>query len=125
VIVLDASVLIAYLDRTDAHHALAAKRLIELAGAPFGASCITLAEFLVAPTREGRFAEADAALDALDVDEFELPPDAAERLAALRAETALKLPDCCVLLTAQITGGKVLTLDDRLAREALRLGLSA
>ena len=67
---------------------------------------------------------AQAALRALDVTEMPLPPNAATRLAALRVETVLKLPDCCVLLAAQDADGTVLTFDDRLAREAARLGLS-
>ncbi len=122
-IILDASVLIAHLDQDDAHHTLATEHLLDAADEPFGASCITLAEVLVAPTREGRLAATRAALRALGVHEFSLPPDASERLAALRAETALKLPDCCVLLTAKATGARVLTLDERLADEARHHGL--
>jgi predicted nucleic acid-binding protein len=124
VIVLDASVLIAHLDARDAHHALATERLLAAAGEPFGASAITLAEVLVAPTRADHQAAARAALRALDVAELPLPADAAGRLAELRVETALKLPDCCVLLAAEHARGTVLTFDDRLAREAARLGLA-
>jgi predicted nucleic acid-binding protein len=47
------------------------------------------------------------------------------RLAALRVETRLRLHDCCVLLAAQDADGTVLTFDDRLEREATRLGLIA
>jgi predicted nucleic acid-binding protein len=123
VIVLDASFLIAHLDQNDLHHALATERLLEVADRPLGASSITLAEVLVAPTRAGRLTAARAALSALGVHELPLPPNASERLAALRVETALKLPDCCVILTAEAAGGAVLTFDDRLAREATRFGL--
>jgi predicted nucleic acid-binding protein len=123
VIVLDASVLIAHLDRNDVHHELAAERLRAVSDQPLGASSITLAEVLVAPTRAGRLAAAQAALRMLGVDELPLPRDTAERLAALRVETSLKLPDCCVLLTARVTGGALLTFDERLAREAARLQL--
>ncbi len=122
-IILDASVLIAHLDQNDLHHALASERLIEVADQQLGVSSITLAEVLVAPTRAGRLAAARAALRALGVRELSLPPDASERLAALRVETALKLPDCCVILTAEAAGGAVLTFDERLARETARLGL--
>ncbi len=124
-IVLDASVLIAHLDAQGAHHALATQRLLAAAGEPFGASAITLAEVLVAPARAGRIAAAQFALRTLGVDELALGPDAAARLAELRAETALKLPDCCVLLAAEHAGGSVLTFDDRLARAAAQLGLAA
>ncbi len=124
-IVLDASVLIAHLDERDAHHLLATERLLGAADEPFGASPITLAEILVAPTRAGRQADAHAALQILAVAEIPLPLNAAPRLAALRVETSLKLPDCCVLLAGQESAGSVLTFDERLAREAARLGLSA
>jgi predicted nucleic acid-binding protein len=121
VIVLEASVLIAHLDRRDAQHDLAIERLLEAAEQEFVASSITLAEVLVAPTRAGRLADAQAAFRALGVTEVSLPANAAERLAALGVETELKLPDCCVLLAAEEVQGAVLTFDDRLAREAARL----
>ncbi|HZV74671.1 MAG TPA: type II toxin-antitoxin system VapC family toxin [Conexibacter sp.] len=124
-IVLDASVLIAHLDQHDAHHTLATERLLEVADQRFGASPITLAEILVAPIRAGRQADAQAALRTLDVAEIPLSANAAPRLAALRAETMLKLPDCCVLLAAQDSDGVVLSFDDRLAREAARLGFGS
>jgi predicted nucleic acid-binding protein len=123
VIVLDATVLIAHLDADDAHHDAAETHLLEVADQPFGASSITLAEVLVAPARAGCLADAKAALQALGVAELRLPVDAAERLATLRANTALKLPDCCVLLAAEDTPARVLTFDARLAREADRPGL--
>ncbi len=122
-IVLDASVLIAHFDQHDAVHTRATEHLLDAADQQFGASSITLAEILVGPTRTGHLSAAQAALRALDVTELPLPPSAATRLAALRAETTLKLPDCCVLLAAQDADAAVLTFDDRLAREAARLGL--
>lgn len=124
-IVLDASVLIGHLDRRDAHHAIATERLLEVADKQFGASSITLAEVLVAPTRAGNLPAARAALSMLRIAELSLPPDASQRLAALRVDTALKLPDCCVLLAAESARGAVLTFDDQLAREADRLGLGS
>jgi predicted nucleic acid-binding protein len=124
VIVLDATVLIAHLDAQDAHHDAAEAQLLEVADEPFGASSITLAEVLVAPARAGRLADAKATLQSLGVAELRLPVDAAERLATLRAATALKLPDCCVLLAAEETPGRVLTFDSRLGREAARRGLA-
>jgi hypothetical protein len=55
----------------------------------------------------------------LDVVEISLADDAAARLAALRAETALKMPDCCVLLAADDAHAEaVLTFDDHIARAA-------
>jgi predicted nucleic acid-binding protein len=125
VIVLDANVLIAHFDQHDAHHTAATEHLLDLADRPFGASSITLAEVLVAPARTRALPAAQAALRALAVAELPLPPNASERLAILRVETGLKLPDCCVLLTAEGAAGTVLTFDDRLAREARRRGLDS
>jgi predicted nucleic acid-binding protein len=120
VIVLDASVLIAHLDADDTHHERARERLLDAADQQFAASPITLAEVLVGPTRAGRLPEARAALGTLGVTELPLPANAAERLAQLRVETQLKLPDCCVLLAAHEAACPVLTFDERLAREADR-----
>ncbi len=124
-IILDASVLIAHFDREDARHTLATTRLLELAGEPFGASTITLAEVLVGPSRAGRLDEARAALATLGVAELPLPGHAAERLARLRAESGLRLPDCCVLLSAETARGRVLSFDRSLGRAAARLGLGS
>lgn len=123
-IVLDANVLIAHFDQHDTHHTAATERLLEFAAQPFVASSITLAEVLVGPMRSGNLTTAQAALRTLEISELQLPPDASQRLAALRVETSLKLPDCCVLLAAEVVRGSILTFDDRLAREAASRGLS-
>jgi predicted nucleic acid-binding protein len=125
VIVVDASVLIAHLDERDALHDRAEQALMRAADQPLGCSTVTLAEVLVGPARRGRLAVARAALGELDVAEIPFGDDAPVRLAGLRAETGLKLPDCCVLLAAQDAGaGSILTFDELLAREVERLGLS-
>jgi predicted nucleic acid-binding protein len=124
-IVLDASVLIAHLDPRDALHDAADERLLDAADQPFGASTITLAEALIAPLQTGTLRTTQAALKTLEVEELPLPRGAAEQLAALRADTGLKLPDCCVLLAAETTQGGVLTFDERLARAAAERGLAA
>jgi predicted nucleic acid-binding protein len=124
VIVLDASVLIGQLERTDAHHEDAARRLAQAGGHGLGASTITLSEVLVGAVLAERLELVQEALGILGVTEMPLPTDAALRLAVLRAETGLRLPDCCVLLAAQETGMEgVITFDDRLAAAARRLGL--
>jgi predicted nucleic acid-binding protein len=119
VIVVDASVLIAHLDENDALHDRAVDALLAAADHPLECSPITLAEVLVGPARAGRLRDARSAITDLGVAEIPLGDDAAGRLAELRADTALKMPDCCVLLAAE--GGQaeaVLTFDDRLARAA-------
>ena len=118
-IVVDASVLIAHLDENDALHDRAREALLASAEQPLACSPITLAEVLVGPARAGRLGDARGAIVDLGVAEIPLGDDAAGRLAELRAKTALKLPDCCVLLAAEDGQAEaVLTFDDLLARAA-------
>jgi predicted nucleic acid-binding protein len=124
VIVLDASVLIAHLDDHDAHHERAGRLLADTGAEPLGASTITLAETLVAPTRAGRLEDVVAALDRLGVTELPLGEAAPARLARLRADSGRKLPDCCVLLAAKENGGAVASLDSALIDAAERLGVA-
>ena len=120
-IVIDASVLIAHLDQNDAQHDRALDALLATAEQTLGCSPITLAEVLVGPARAGRLGDARAAVTDLGVGEIPLGDDAAARLASLRAETTLKMPDCCVLLAAEDAQAEaVLTFDVRLARAAER-----
>jgi hypothetical protein len=49
--------------------------------------------------------------------------DRATTLAALRADTKLKLPDCLSCWRPEQTGGAVATFDDRLAAAARGRGL--
>jgi predicted nucleic acid-binding protein len=121
VIVVDASVLIAHLDERDALHERAVERLLAAAGEALGASTLTLAKVFVGPARRGRLDDARTAIAALEVEEIPLAPGAAGDLATLRAETGLKLPDCCVLLAARdARASGVLTFDERLAKAAAR-----
>ena len=122
-IVLDASVLIAHLDERDALHARAEQALERATSQPLGCSSITLAEVLVGPARHGRLSAAQAAVAELEVEEIPLGADAAVRLATMRAEIGLKLPDCCVLLAAHEAAAQaILTFDDALTRAAERSG---
>jgi predicted nucleic acid-binding protein len=123
VIVLDASVLIAHLDGADRHHA-EARRLLEERGAePLAMSAITLAETFVSPARGGRLEDADAAVRQLGVEELAIGTGAAGRLAALRAGTGLKMPDCCVLLAALDQEAILASFDSRLLAAGRELGL--
>ena len=122
-IVLDASVLIAHLDGTDKHHEKARDLLEVSGGEALGASPITLAETLVSPARAGRLADAEQALRRLGVGELALGEDAPARLATMRVEVGLKMPDCCVLLAAQEHVGSVASFDSDLLAAARKLGL--
>lgn len=123
-IVLDASVVIALLDASDAHHD-AAVRVLSAAGAvDLGISPLTVAEILVGPTRSGRADQVRALLDALDLQPVPWGSASPARLAALRATTGLKLPDCCVLLAAEDAGFRTIaTFDVQLGRVAAERGL--
>lgn len=124
-IVLDASVLIAHFDPSDVHHERAAELLDELADEDLAVSRLTLAEVLVGPARAGHVHRAYTALRELAVGAVGMGGDAALRLATLRAETKLKLPDCCVLLAAEdLAATAVATFDAKLADAVRRLGLA-
>lgn len=117
-IVLDASVLIAYLDAPDGHHQAAEALLAEAIDDDLGANLLTLAEVLAVPARTGRLDAALSALRDLEIESLSFPVDAAVRLAELREATTLKMPGCCVLLAAELTGGRVASFDARLVRVA-------
>lgn len=122
--ILDVSVLIAHADSGDAHHDQAAELLLARAAERFAVSPLTLAEFLVGPARAGRLDAAEEYVERLEVVSIALPDDAPRRLARLRADTGLRLPDCCVLLTARQTGDDLATFDVDLQRQARGLGLA-
>lgn len=115
-IVVDASVLIAYLDGADAHHAAAETLLAEAIDDDLVVNPLTLAEVLVVPLRDGQLEPVRAALRDLEVNELSFPPDAAARLAQLRVNTGLKMPDCCVLLAVEDAGATLASFDERLAQ---------
>lgn len=122
-IVLDASVLIAHLDATDSHHERADRLLAASGSEALSASVVTLAEVLVGPARTGVVDRALAALEQLAVAAVPIDRVTPVRLALLRAETDLKMPDCCVLLAAEESGAAVATFDDRLASAVTQRGL--
>lgn len=123
IVVLDASVLIGHLDDNDPHHAKAVGLLLATDGLMLGASAITLAETLVAPARRGRISDAKAALSRLGVRELALGSETPLRLARLRADLGVKLPDCCVLLAAQEHGAAIGSFDTGVIKAAHRIGL--
>lgn len=115
-IVVDASALIAFLDPDDAHHTDSIALLGD-AVPPLLVHPITAAEVLVAPVRRGVADAVWADLVAIGV-EIDTTPIDPFQLARLRAETGVKMPDCCVLATAANRQVGVATFDERLARHA-------
>jgi predicted nucleic acid-binding protein len=122
VIVLDASILIAYLDADDRHHQAAETLLLQEID-EIGINQLTLAEVLVVPAREDRLESVLFALSDLEVRTLPFPDDAAVRLARLRTITQLRMPDCCVLLAAEEEGARVASFDQRLTKAATHRGL--
>lgn len=125
-IVLDASVLIAHFEAADAHHARAGALLLEHAEHELWANTITLAEFLVGPTRQGTIAAARQGIADLDITAHGVDKDDWPALADLRVNTGCKMPDCCVLYTAIALGtgvAQIATFDDGLGAAAKKLGI--
>lgn len=122
-IVLDAHVLIAHFDPSDKHHERASRLLLSATGDSLGASTITLAEVLVGPARVGQLDRARNALLQLQIIGLLVDDNASVGLAQIRADTDLKMPDCCVLLAAEQAGATLATFDERLASTARSRGL--
>jgi predicted nucleic acid-binding protein len=125
-VALDATVLIAHFGGLDAHHAAASRMLREAAAENWGLVIhpITLAECLVGAARNGRAHQRHRQIEALGVVVAPIDHDAPLRLAELRAETRLRIPDCCVLDVAQTLGAGVVTFDGLLAETGRSLGVT-
>jgi predicted nucleic acid-binding protein len=124
VIVLDATVLIAYRDNTDPHHADAMALLLAHADDDFAASALTLTEALVQPARTGTLDAAIAELlTGLDLSTVPIRGIDVPELARMRATMGLKLPDTCVLFAAvRLHARSVFTFDDRMITVARQHG---
>ncbi|HLI24841.1 MAG TPA: hypothetical protein VKU91_07785 [Acidimicrobiales bacterium] len=70
---------------------------------------------LVVAARDDRLDEARLVRE-LEVEELPFPGDTAVKLALLRLETGLKMPDCWVLPAAEHVGGRLAPLDRTLFR---------
>lgn len=117
-IVLDASVIVAWFEPTDIHHDRAAALVDDHLDEDFVLHPLTRAEILVGPHRRGIAGDVVHDLPLLGV-RTDLP-DAEQptRVAELRAHTGLKLPDCCVLDIALSHRASLATFDERLAGAA-------
>lgn len=113
--VVDANVLIGWLDDRDALHDAAIEILTAVDW--FIVHPLTLAEVLVHPARHGREGGVVARLEAVGMVVSTLPLDPVA-LARLRATTSLRMPDCVVLACAMAHGLGVATFDERLRAAA-------
>jgi predicted nucleic acid-binding protein len=122
--VLDASVVIAFLDADDAHHSAALEAVGRVRGQELVLPASAYAEALVDPWRAGPDAVTVVKrfLAELGVRIEPLTADVAERAARLRsAHRSLRLPDALVLATADALDAIALTADrswPRLSRRA-------
>jgi PIN domain nuclease of toxin-antitoxin system len=112
--VLDASVVSAFLDANDAHHAAAVEAVARARGQELILPSSAYAEVLVDPWRAGSEAVAVVKrfLAELGVRIEPLTADVAERAARLRSgHRGLRLPDALVLATADALDAIALTAD--------------
>jgi predicted nucleic acid-binding protein len=126
-VVLDASVVIAFLDPDDALHAVAVKALTEHQHGELLTPTSAYAEILVAPNRRGfeAVAEVEAFLADFSIRLETLTPAIARVAARLRSEyRSLRLPDALVLATAdELETDVVLTGDESWAQISDRVTL--
>jgi predicted nucleic acid-binding protein len=102
VVVFDSDVLIGFLNRDDAHHADAVERIrSSMAPGTRRLLCaVNYAEIMVGPVRAGTHELVLQMLVQFNVETITVDMDLANRAAAVRARTNLKLPDAFALATA-------------------------
>ena len=123
-ITLDACMVIAHLEPRDLRHLEATSYLREHADERFLMHSLNLAEVLVGGARAGRGQEMLDDLHAIGIRVADRAEGESLRLAHLRAESGLRLPDCCALDTALTSNSSTLaTFDDNLSKVARKRGL--
>jgi predicted nucleic acid-binding protein len=123
VIVLDANVLIGFLDDADPHHEATVELLDRQFVDGFASSVLTVAEALVHPTRVQRQDAALSSLLTIGVRIIPLNGDDAMHLAAVRNTYRIRMPDAVALHTAITTGSQLATFDDALMSAARSAGV--
>lgn len=122
-IVLDANVLIGFLDATDSHHAAVVSLLERRFADGFAASVLTVAEVLVHPTRVERQDAAMASLAKIGVQVIPLEASDAAALARVRNTYRVRMPDAVALHAAMSTGAELATFDIALTAAAQKAGV--
>lgn len=115
-VIVDASVLIGFLDSTDRHHRRAVAALTASRNASLFVPASAYAEILVGPARRGEetMASVDEAMAALAIHVEPVTREIARRAAALRAgHASLRLPDALVLATADVLAAAAVLTADR------------
>lgn len=120
-VALDASVVIGFLGKTDAHHVRAVEAFRELGAArtALQIAASAYAEVLVQPFRDGRTQVVEDFLRQARVDVKAIDRRIAQMAGELRAEhRSLRLGDALVLASARVHEAELLTFDERLNRLA-------
>ena len=123
-IALDASVIIAHLNRADPHHEAATEILLGGTPGRMLVHTMTLAEVLVGGVRIGQGASMRDDLHSAGIVVAPSDGDESLRLAELRVSTGMKLPDCCVLDVAIRNRAMLATFDANLAEAAHKQGVA-
>jgi predicted nucleic acid-binding protein len=123
VIILDANVLIGFLDADDAHHNSSLDLIERRFADGFATSVLTIAEALVAPTRVNLADRAQASLRKIGVRMIPIESGDAAALARTRTDYRLRMPDAVALFTALSTGSELATFDTALAAACERAGV--
>jgi predicted nucleic acid-binding protein len=123
VILLDAAILIAHLDPSDALHHRATGILEEYEELEFATTAITLAECLVRPAADDAAPQVVAAISRLGVLILDVTAADAVGIATVRAETGLRMPDAVALHAAELHGAVLATTDHALVRAAESRGV--
>jgi predicted nucleic acid-binding protein len=123
VIVLDANVLIGFLDATDPHHHAALDLLERHFADGFAASVLTVAEAVVHRTRVDKQDAATTALTKIGLQVLALESTEAKALATVRNRFRIRMPDAVALHTALSTGSALATFDEALGRAATQAGV--
>lgn len=113
-VIVDASVLIALLDRNDAKHAAAVAAIDRVRSSGLRIPATAYAEVLVRPFRRGAaaIAEVDETIDDLAIEVVAISRSIAHRAAGIRARhPSTGLPDALVVATGEELGERVLTAD--------------
>lgn len=122
-IVLDAGALIALLNDRDAHHEWALQMFIDTVAEDLAISALNLAEALVHPTKAGRYQEFMESIQGLGLEVQGLDHADVAPVAAIRAESGLRMPDSIALHVALRSDSGLATTDRTLAKAALGASL--
>jgi predicted nucleic acid-binding protein len=123
-IVLDANVIIGFLDANDPHHSRTLRILEDSIAEGYGASVLTVAEALIQPTKHGLHDAASTALNEIGLVVLPLNSEDALALARVRAQYQVRMPAAVALHAALATKSRLATFDTGLAAAAHKAGIS-